>query len=87
MVPQGQHIRPLGADGALSYFDLRRGERRIADWRWRVEGDRLCTTRHGSGEVLADGRFLHFVRGEPPHFRITLVTAPPGPGHQGAGRP
>lgn len=76
-----------GADGALSYFDLRRGERRIADWRWRVEGDRLCTTRHGCGEVLADGRFLHLVRGEPPHFRITLVTAPPGPGHQGAGRP
>lgn len=76
-----------GTDGVLSYFDLRRGERRIAEWRWRTEDDRLCTTRHGCGEVLADGRFLHLVRGEPPHFRMTLVMAPPGPRLEGAGRP
>ncbi len=71
----------------LTYLGFDHGERPIAELRWQVEGDRLCTTRQGCGEVLADGRFLHLVRGEPPHFRITLVTAPPGPGHQGAGRP
>jgi pimeloyl-ACP methyl ester carboxylesterase len=65
-------------DGVVSYFDLYRGERRLADWRWRVENDHLCTTRHGCGEVLSDGRFLHLVRGEPLQLRVTFVTAPPG---------
>lgn len=65
-------------DGVMSYFDLYRGERRLADWRWRVESNHLCTTRHGCSEVLSDGRFLHLVRGEPPQLRITFVTAPPG---------
>jgi pimeloyl-ACP methyl ester carboxylesterase len=74
------------ADGVLSYLDLRRGERRIGEWRWHVEGDRLCTTRHGCGEVFEDGRFLHLVRGDPPHLRITFVTAPPDTAFQTAGR-
>ncbi len=62
-----------GAGGELYYLDLRRGERRIAELRWRVEGDRLCTTRHGCGEVLSDGRVLHVVKGEPPHLSVTLL--------------
>ena len=75
------------ADGVLSYFDLRHGERRIAEWRWHVDGDRLCTTRHGCGEVLADGAFLHLVNGEPPQFRITFVPPPPGLRAEGVARP
>jgi predicted esterase len=74
-------------DGVLSYVDLRNGEQRIGEGQWRVEGDRLCTTRHGCGEVFEDGRFLHLVRGEPPHLRITLVMAPPDPRIAWAGRP
>ncbi|HYI83183.1 MAG TPA: hypothetical protein VEX11_08255 [Acetobacteraceae bacterium] len=74
-------------DGVLSYLDLRNGDRRIGEWRWQVEGDRLCTTRHGCGMVFEDGRFLHLVRGEPPHLRITLVTAQPDPRIAWAGRP
>jgi len=74
-------------DGVLSYLDLRSGDRSIGEWRWQVEGDRLCTTRHGCGMVFEDGRFLHLVRGEPPHLRITLVTAPPEPRIAWAGRP
>ena len=62
-----------GAGGELYYLDLRRGERRIAELRWRVEGDRLCTTRHGCGEVLSDGRFLNVVKGEPPRLSVTLL--------------
>jgi pimeloyl-ACP methyl ester carboxylesterase len=66
-------------DGVLTYLDLRSGEHRIGEWQWHVEADRLCTTRHGCGEVFEDGRFLHLVRGEPPHLRITFVMAPPDP--------
>ena len=62
-----------GSGGELYYLDLRRGERRIAELRWRVEGDRLCTTRHGCGEVLSDGRALHVVKGEPPRLAVTLL--------------
>lgn len=62
-----------GAGGELYYLDLRRGERRIAEARWRVEGDKLCTTRHGCGDVLSDGRFLHVVKGEPRRFSVTLA--------------
>jgi hypothetical protein len=62
-----------GAGGELFYLDLRRGARRIAELRWRVEGDRLCTTRHGCGEVLSDGRFLNVVKGEPPRLSVTLL--------------
>ncbi len=43
-----------------------------------VEGDRLCTSEEGCNAVLADGRFLHAVRGEPPRFVTTFVAAPPG---------
>jgi tripartite-type tricarboxylate transporter receptor subunit TctC len=69
-----------GSGGELYYLDLRRGERRIAELRWRVEGDRLCTTRHGCGEVLSDGRALHVVKGEPPRLAVTLL-------EDGAGAP
>jgi tripartite-type tricarboxylate transporter receptor subunit TctC/pimeloyl-ACP methyl ester carboxylesterase len=67
-----------GADGELLYLDLRRGERRIAELHWRVEGDKLCTTRHGCGEVLADGRALHVVMGEPARLAVTLLEEGPG---------
>jgi hypothetical protein len=66
-----------GADGTLTYLDVDRGGQPIAELRWRVEGDRLCTTRQGCGEVLADGRFLHLVTGEPPHLLKTVIAAPP----------
>ncbi|HEY0419906.1 MAG TPA: hypothetical protein VGC80_10335 [Acetobacteraceae bacterium] len=69
-----------GADGTLTYLDLDRGGRPIAELRWRVEGDRLCTTRQGCGEVLADGRFLHFVAGAPPHLLMTAIAVPPEDG-------
>ena len=62
-----------GAGGELYYLDLRRGERRLAELRWRVEGDRLCTTRHGCDQVLSDGRALHLVKGEPPRLAVTLL--------------
>ena len=67
-----------GAGGELYYLDLRRGERRSAELRWRVEGDRLCTTRHGCDEVLSDGRALHLVKGEPPRLAVTLLEEGPG---------
>ena len=67
-----------GAGGELYYLDLRRGERRLAELRWRVEGDRLCTTRHGCDEVLSDGRALHLVKGEPPRLAVTLLEEGPG---------
>ncbi len=66
-----------GTDGTLSYFDVGHGEERIAILRWWVEGDRLCTTRHGCGDVFAEGRFLHVVRGNPPRLRVTFVMPPP----------
>jgi pimeloyl-ACP methyl ester carboxylesterase len=44
---------------------------------WRVEGDRLCTVRHGCGEVLADGRFLHLIAGVPPRLAVTFAAAAP----------
>jgi pimeloyl-ACP methyl ester carboxylesterase len=66
-----------GADGTLTYLDVDRGGQPITELRWRVEGDRLCTTRQGCGEVLADGRFLHLVTGEPPHLLMTVIAAPP----------
>lgn len=48
-------------------------ERRISTHRWWVEGDRLCTSDNGCGPVLADGRFLHLVTGDPPRLSLTLV--------------
>ena len=67
-------------DGTLTYLHLRNGERPIAALRWWVDGDRLCTTRHGCGAVLADGRFLHLlVEGDPPRLRVTLVMVPAPP--------
>lgn len=77
--PRANVLSRWGVDGVVSYLDLYRGERRMAEWRWRVEGNYLCTTRHGCGKVLADGRFLHLVRGEPPRLRVTFVMAPPDP--------
>jgi hypothetical protein len=75
-----------GADGTLTYLDLNRGERPIAELRWRAEGDRLCTTRQGCGEVLAAGRFLHLVAGGPPRLLMTVIAAPPEDGQgQAAG--
>jgi hypothetical protein len=85
--PRVNVLSRWGEGGGLAYFDLGRGDRRIAEWRWRVEGDQLCTTRHGCGEVLADGRFLHLVQGEPHRLRVTFVTAPPGAGSLGTGKP
>jgi hypothetical protein len=69
-----------GADGTLTYLGLDRWERPIADQRWQVEGNRLCTTRQGCGEVLADKRFLHLVAGDPPHLLMTVIPAPPEDG-------
>jgi pimeloyl-ACP methyl ester carboxylesterase len=66
-----------GTDGTLTYLGLDRGERPVAELRWRVEGDRLCTTRQGCGTVLADGRFLHLVAGSPPRLLMTVIAAPP----------
>ncbi len=66
-----------GPGGELYYLDLRRGERRIAELRWQVEGDRLCTTRHGCGEVRTDGRAIHLTKGEPPRLAVTLLEGGP----------
>ncbi|MFL5337047.1 MAG: hypothetical protein ACJ8H8_28665 [Geminicoccaceae bacterium] len=75
-----------GTDGTLIYLDVDRGAQPIAELRWRVEGDRLCTTRQGCGEVLADGRFLHLVTGDPPHLLMTVIAVPPKDGQgQAAG--
>jgi tripartite-type tricarboxylate transporter receptor subunit TctC/dienelactone hydrolase len=63
--------------GELYYLDLRRGERRIAELHWQVEGDRLCTTRHGCGEVRTDGRAIHLAKGEPPRLAVTLLEGGP----------
>jgi dienelactone hydrolase len=69
------------ADGTLHHYDLRRPQLRIRDLRWWVAGDQLCTSRQGCGAVLADGRVLNVVRGEPPRPVMTLVVAePPGGG-------
>ncbi len=67
-----------GADGERHEFHPARPERRIATQRWWVERDRLCTADEGCNAVLADGRFLHVVSGEPPRFVTTFVAAPPG---------
>jgi dienelactone hydrolase len=67
-----------GADGERHDFHPAHPERRIATHRWWVEGDRLCTADNGCNAVLADGRFLHVVSGEPPRFVTTFVAAPPG---------
>ena len=66
-----------GADGKLTYLGSDHRERRIAELRWHVEGNRLCTTRQGCGEVLAEGRFLHLVAGQPRHLLMTVMPAPP----------
>jgi dienelactone hydrolase len=68
------------ADGTLHHFDLRRPERRIRDLHWWVAGDELCTSRQGCGAVLADGRVLNVVWGDPPRPVMTLVAEPPGGG-------
>ncbi|WP_431271285.1 alpha/beta hydrolase family protein [Dankookia sp. P2] len=68
-----------GADGTLTYFSLGRVTRPLGQWRWRVEGDRLCTTRHGCTEVLADAGALHLVSGHPAQLRLTLLTAAAAP--------
>ena len=66
------------ADGERHDFHPAHPERRIAAHRWWVEGDRLCTADNGCNAVLADGRFLHVVGGEPPRFLTTFAAAPPG---------
>jgi dienelactone hydrolase len=65
-----------GADGELHEFHPAHPERRVgATERWRVEGDRLCTSEDGCNAVLRDGRFLHVVTGEPPRFLMTFAAA------------
>jgi predicted esterase len=64
--------------GRLYHLDLNRPQRRIAELRWWVEGDRLCTSRRGCGEVLEDGRFLHVVHGSPPRLSATFVAGQAG---------
>ncbi len=66
-----------GADGERYQFHPAHPERRIAAHRWWVEGDRLCTADEGCNAVLADGRFLHVVGGEPPRFLMTFAVPPP----------
>jgi predicted esterase len=75
------------AGGERYQFHPAHPERRIATHRWRVEGDRLCTDDDGCNAVLADGRFLHVVGGEPLRFRTTFVAAPAGPRSHEAVRP
>ncbi|WP_380068067.1 alpha/beta fold hydrolase [Dankookia sp. GCM10030260] len=65
-----------GEDGTLGYLTLGQVARPLAQWRWRVEGDRLCTTRHGCGGVLAQPGALHLVMGQPARLRLTLLTEP-----------
>ncbi len=66
------------AGGELHRFHPADPERRVgAARRWWVEGDRLCTSEDGCNAVLADGRFLHVVAGEPPRFLITFAAGPP----------
>ena len=70
--------------GELSHFHPHRLAQRIATHRWWVEGDRLCTSDIGCGEVFADGRFLHLVLGtkrqlgETPYLSTTFVATPAG---------
>jgi dienelactone hydrolase len=59
--------------GERHQFHPARPERRTATRRWWVEGDRLCTAEDGCHAVLADGRFLHVVDGEPPRFLMTFA--------------
>ena len=66
-----------GADGERHVFHPAHPERRIATRRWWVEDDRLCTADNRCNAVLADGRFLHVVSGEPPRFVTNFVAAPP----------
>ena len=72
-----------GPGGELSHFHPHRPAQRIATHRWWVEGDRLCTSDIGCGEVFADGRFLHLVLGtrrhlgETPYLSTTFVATPP----------
>jgi dienelactone hydrolase len=67
------------ADGKRSEFHPAHPERPVgAAQRWWVEDDRLCTTDDGCNAVLADERFLHVVKGEPPRFLMTFAAAPPG---------
>ena len=79
-----------GEDGTLTYVSPGPRAEPAAQWRWRIEDDRLCTTRHGCGEVLANAGALHLVSGHPARLRMTLL---PGPGlaamapGAGAGRP
>ncbi|MBW8269839.1 alpha/beta hydrolase family protein [Caldovatus aquaticus] len=75
-------------DGRLYQASPRRPGRRIAELRWWVEGDRLCTSRHGCGEVRADGALLHVVAGDPPRLAATyLAVAGPRPAADTAPRP
>lgn len=71
-------------DGRLYHLSPHRSDRRIAELRWWIEGDRLCTSRRGCGEVRADGTLLHVVVGEPPRIAATyLAAAASGPGAAG----
>ncbi len=68
-----------GADGERRQFHPAHPERRVAAaQRWWVEGDRLCAADAGCNAVLADGRFLHVVGGEPARFLMTFAATPPG---------
>lgn len=60
------------ANGERVQFHPAHPERRMAADHWWVEGDRICTSEDGCNTVLADGRFLHVVTGQPPQFLTTF---------------
>ena len=63
-----------GANGGLRQFPPAHPGRSVgAARRWWVEGDRLCAAGEGCHAVLADGRFLHLVGGEPPRLLMTFA--------------
>lgn len=78
--PRVNVLSEWGADGTLLYLDPRRGVRHLANLRWRIEDDRLCTSRHGCVEVIAEGRFLHLLEsrgGRRSRLRATFVVSAP----------
>jgi hypothetical protein len=85
--PVANALTDWGEDGTLGYLTLGQVARPLGQWRWRVEGDRLCTTRHGCGDLLANAGAAHLVSGQPARLRLTLLTGPgAGEGPEGGAR-